>query len=98
LEVIVISHTSLPHTPIKRTRRNRSILATIASIILEHTPLAFSAATPLPALVSCKRNGRSFMASVDKTKDLNGHLFARVQFADGAPMWTNASNIVEVVG
>lgn len=94
----MISHTSLPHHPIKRTRRNRAILATITSIILEHTPVLFTAATPLPTLVSCKRNGRSFLASVDKTKDLNGHLFARVQFADGAPIWTNASNIMEVVG
>jgi hypothetical protein len=94
----LISHTSLPHHPINRTRRNRSILATIASIILEHTPVSFSAVTPLPALVSCKRNGRTFLASVDKTKDLNGHLFARVQFADGAPIWTNAVNIIEVVG
>lgn len=94
----MISRDSLPHTPINPTRRNRSILATIASIILEHTPVMFSAATPLPALVSCKRNGRAFLAKVEKTKDLNGHLFAHVQFADGAPIWTNAVNIVEVVG
>lgn len=94
----MISHTSLPHTPIRRTRRNRNILATIASIILEHTPVMFSAATPLPCLASVKRNGRTFLARVDKANDLNGHLFALVQFADGDPMWTNAVNIMEVVG
>lgn len=94
----MIHRDSLPQSHINPTRRNRSILATIREIILEHTPLMFTAATPLPCLASVKRNGRTFLACVDKAKDLNGHLFARVQFADGFQTWTNAVNITEVVG
>jgi hypothetical protein len=39
----LISRTSLPHNPILRTRRNRKILALIAQIILEHTPVVIVA-------------------------------------------------------
>lgn len=92
----MISRISLPHTPIRRTRRVHPVAA-VPQFIFERTPKAFSATTPLPALATVKRNGAAFLASIDATKDLNGHLFARVQFADGAPLWTNAANIVEVV-
>lgn len=82
----MIYHPSLPQTII------------VTPIVIERTPVAFTAVTPLPALVSARRNGKTWLACVDKVKDFNGHLFARVQFADEAPMWTNADNIVEVVG
>jgi hypothetical protein len=96
LEVIVISRISLPHTPIRRTRRNRFIRQ-IPQFIFERTPKAFTPSTPLPALALVKRNGTSYLARVDKTNDFNGHLFARVTFSGEQPQWTNAVNIIEVV-
>jgi len=65
--------------------------------MLERTPIAFSAATQLPALVTARRNGQTYLACVDKSSSCNGHLFARVQYADGQVQWANATNIVEVV-
>jgi hypothetical protein len=47
----LISHTSLPHNPIHRTRRNRKVLALIAQIILEHTPVAIVA--PAVSAATC---------------------------------------------
>lgn len=92
----MISRISLPHTPIKRTRRI-SLAAVIPQFTFERTSVAFAAATPLPALVTAKRSGATFLARVDKTRDFNGHLFVRVQYGNGEVQWTNAANIVEVV-
>lgn len=93
----MISRTSLPHTPIRHIRRIRKALAVVPQFTFERTPKAFTAATTLPALAAVKRNGATYLARVDATKDFNGHLFARVQFSSGQVQWTNASNIVEVV-
>lgn len=93
----MIYRTSLPHTPIKRTRRISPVAASVPAFVFERTTKLFSAATPLPALATVRRNGTTFLASINAVKDFNGHLFARVQFADGTPLWTNAANIVEVV-
>lgn len=70
---------------------------TIPQTVLERTPAAFTAATPLPAPVSARRNGQTFLANADKVRELNNFLFVRVQFADGDVQWTNSDNIVEVV-
>lgn len=96
MEVIVISHISLPHTFIRRIRHNRPALR-IPQFTFERTRKPFTPSTPLPALASVKRSGTSYLARVDKTNDFNGHLFARVTFADGFRTWTNAVNIIEVV-
>lgn len=97
----MIYRTSLPHTPIKRTRRISPVVASapvsIPFFVFERTPKLFTAATPLPALATVRRNGTTFLASITASKDFNGHLFARVQFADSVPLWTNAANVVEVV-
>lgn len=42
----MIYRTSLPHSIMLCTRRNRKILAIITQIILDYTPVAISAATP----------------------------------------------------
>jgi len=56
-------------------------------------PQEFTASTPVPALVSVKRCGISYLAAARKTKDYNGFLFVQVWFADGSMMWTNADNV-----
>lgn len=92
----MISRISLPHTPIRRIRRNRPV-SKIRQFTFERTPKRFTPSTPLPALVTAKRNGKEYMARADKTNNYHGHIFVRITFADGFRDWTNISNIVEVV-